>query len=120
MMEVRYSFDSKLASGSQVVQDTAVCVFDQQLVQNFTQPNPTEERDDFKEKCFESQKTCARVSTMLQEMERKTPHARVQVLQKYLLKGLFNDKIWQYSNFHENAAYAYGFDHPKTIHNAFM
>lgn len=57
---------------------------------------------------------------MLQEMASKSPHARVQVLQKYLLKGLFNDKIWQYSNFHENAAYAYGFDHPKTIHNAFM
>lgn len=102
------------------VQDTAVCVFDPVLVQQFIPSMTTEEPPQFKALNFESLETAPRVSTILSEMVSQASHEREHTLQTHLLKGIINNKIWQYSGFHENAAYSHGYDHVNTIHLAFM
>lgn len=101
-------------------QDTAVCVFDPVLVENFTPPPVTREPPDFKQVNFESLSSSPTIQVLSELMTYKPPLSRQLLLQKYLLKGFVNNRIWQYSNFHENAAYAHGFDSDETIHNAFM
>ena len=59
---------------------------------------------------------------MTEQMSRlaNDPDARRKKLQEALLSDISLPPIGAYSIFHENAAYVHGYDHPKTVRNAFM
>lgn len=97
-----------------------MCVFDPELVQQFTPPPNTKEEALFKQVNFESLEAAPKVCNLLDKVESQPPFRRIQTLQESLFKGIINNRIWQYSNYHENSVYAYGFDTNVTIRLAFM
>ncbi|TBU58167.1 RNA dependent RNA polymerase-domain-containing protein [Dichomitus squalens] len=111
------SFASYLAGG-----DVAVVIYDDRLVKDFTTPPVTQEPPDFIKNNFEDMGTIKQVSDLAKDLTQldNDPDARRRMLQESLLSGLSITPIGMYSEFHEGTAYAYGYDAPETIRNAFM
>ncbi|KAI0088874.1 RNA dependent RNA polymerase-domain-containing protein [Irpex rosettiformis] len=106
------SLPSMLAGG-----DTAVCIWDNDLVSSFAQPEMVREPDGLLDN-FMSLREVATVGAVLEEMG-KNPNPEL-VLRNHLLTGLSDSRTGLYSMFHENTIWQYGYNHPNTIRNAFM
>ena len=78
--------------------------------------------DNFLQENFEDQGEIQQVSDMAKELDELShdPDARRQKLQEALLCGLSNAPVAQYSSFHENAVYMFGYDSPQAVRCAFM
>ncbi|KAI0082129.1 hypothetical protein K474DRAFT_1655468 [Panus rudis PR-1116 ss-1] len=114
------SFASLLAGGD-MDGDFAVCIFNQDIVRNFNPPaSDLPIPQDFLASNFESQDTIPKIATINMELSAMAEAEAQLLLQQHLLSGSFNDKIWRYSNFHENAVYAYGYGDARSIRNAMM
>ncbi|KAH9923183.1 RNA dependent RNA polymerase-domain-containing protein [Epithele typhae] len=97
------SFASILAGG-----DVCVCIYDSELVE----PSPP----DFMQKNFEDQNAIQQVSALAAELDGiQDRDARRQKLQEVLLMGLSVPPVGQYSVYHENSAFANGYDDPETL-----
>lgn len=97
--------------------DTAVCIWDRELVDSFQQPAMVREPDDLMEN-FEPLGSVPTVGRVLEDMHRSDDADLM--LRGHLLTGFSDSKTGLYSMFHENTIWKYGYDHSNTIRNAFM
>ncbi|KAL7284967.1 hypothetical protein ACG7TL_000056 [Trametes sanguinea] len=111
------SMASKLAGG-----DVCVCIYDPRIVASFNNPPLTTPEKDFLRNNFEDQGKIEQVAAIASDMSRmdQDADARRKRLQAALLSDVAQPPIGAYSLFHENAAYAFGYDAPETVRNAFM
>lgn len=71
------------------------------------------------EECFEPENTIESVSAVFDEVQ-ASPRRAEDILHRRLLSGLTESKVGIYSNYHEIAIYALGYDHPETLRLAYM
>ncbi|OSD01194.1 hypothetical protein PYCCODRAFT_1392370 [Trametes coccinea BRFM310] len=115
------SMASKLAGGD-YDGDVCVCIYDPRIVASFNNPPLTTPEKDFLRNNFEDQGKIEQVAAIASDMSRmdQDADARRKRLQAALLSDVAQPPIGAYSLFHENAAYAFGYDAPETVRNAFM
>ncbi|CDO77267.1 hypothetical protein BN946_scf184753.g17 [Trametes cinnabarina] len=115
------SMASKLAGGD-YDGDVCVCIYDPRIVSSFKNPPLTAPGRDFLEKNFEDQGKIEQVAAVASDMATMSQddNARRRRLQGALLSDVSHAPIGAYSLFHENAAYAFGYDAEEAIRNAFM
>ncbi|KAI9067175.1 hypothetical protein FKP32DRAFT_1609566 [Trametes sanguinea] len=111
------SMASKLAGG-----DVCVCIYDPRIVASFSNPPLTTPDKDFLRNNFEDQGKIEQVAALASDLSKmiQDVDARRKRLQAVLLSDVAQPPIGAYSLFHENAAYAFGYDAQETIRNAFM
>ncbi|OCH92984.1 hypothetical protein OBBRIDRAFT_863326 [Obba rivulosa] len=114
------SLASLLAGGGKRIFHVCVCIWDQELVSRFQHPPTREPSGDFLADNFESQESIDKVHSLDSRIRGLGPRDAQVELQKTLLAGLNDLGVGQYSKFHENAVYAFGYDHPTTRRLAFM
>ncbi|KAI0684509.1 RNA dependent RNA polymerase-domain-containing protein [Cytidiella melzeri] len=112
------SLPSMLAGGD-VDGDTAVCIWDPEIVNAFKQPDMVREPHHLMSN-FEPLSAVPTVATVLHRMDRADSKAQDTILREHLLTGLTENRTGIYSKFHGNAIYQFGYNHPATIRNAFM
>lgn len=101
-------------------EDTAVCIFDKEMVDRFVEPPITQEPSDLMQ-YFEPIDTILSVGQANEELKSsKLLGDAARLLQKYLLTGLCENRVGLYSMMHENCIYEFGYDHPDTIRVAHM
>ncbi|KAK7695210.1 hypothetical protein QCA50_002400 [Cerrena zonata] len=99
--------------------DTAVCIFNQEIVKAFVPPSFNAVPNDFIESNFESQSQTLQVSQFAEEIRRANGR-ELEIIQDKLLAGFINNRIGIYSGFHDNAVWAYGLGSEKTVRLAHM
>lgn len=102
--------------------DVCVCIYDPRIVDNFQNSAISHMPENFLQDNFEDQGDIQQVSDLAQELDELSynPDARRQKLQEALLSGLSNAPIGQYSSFHENAVYMFGYSSHEAVRCAFM
>ncbi|EMD32601.1 hypothetical protein CERSUDRAFT_126709 [Gelatoporia subvermispora B] len=113
---------ASLLAGGDVDGDVCVCIWDPEIVSQFQLPPgpPREPDESFLEEYFEPQGSVEQVSDLSKRLKELGAQDAQLELQKALLAGLNDLGVGQYSIFHENAIYAYGYDDPVTRRLAFM
>ncbi|CAL1694877.1 unnamed protein product [Somion occarium] len=105
------SLASLLAGG-----DTAVCIYNQQLVQSFQPPSVNNILPpDLQRENFLPQDGTLQVSGLSREIQHLSADEAQSYLQDQLLSGYINSKVGMYSKFHDNAAYAFGYGADCTV-----
>lgn len=95
--------------------DTGVCVFDQEIVSAFNEPEHTSEPAGFTDSYFLSAGTILNVSQIIDDIKASFPGRAELELQKHLLQGLCDSPVGLYSIYHEKCIYKLGYDHADTI-----
>ncbi|KAI0789485.1 RNA dependent RNA polymerase-domain-containing protein [Abortiporus biennis] len=100
--------------------DTGICIFDEVLVQSFTNSQLCTPPANFEEVNFESKDRIPTVKVFYQQTSSFTPHDIQVNLQQYLLAPVKQMQIGLYSKFHDVVTYAWGYDNPESIRTAFI
>ena len=95
--------------------DTATVIVEPELVNAFENHALVDPPNKLLEANFERE--IEKVSEFLVNCSSKS---REREVFKRLLLGLSDTKVGQYSNFHENAVYHLGYNHPETVRLAYM
>ncbi|KAH9948208.1 RNA dependent RNA polymerase-domain-containing protein [Amylocystis lapponica] len=110
---------ASLLAGGDYDGDVCVCIYEAAIVDAFTNarlclPEPA----DFDKVNFEG--SVERVEELYTRMNSMSPAHAQSELQRTLVSGLSDAGVGLYSKFHENTAYAFGYDDPRTLRHAFM
>ncbi|KZT02230.1 uncharacterized protein LAESUDRAFT_662372 [Laetiporus sulphureus 93-53] len=111
---------ANLLAGGVSSADVCVCIYDANLVKNFHTPAINDPPADFMEKNFESEGSIEQVHDLHERLQAVAASISQRELQEVLISGLSDAPVGLYSIFHENAAYAYGYDSPQTLRAAYM
>ncbi|KAL4250315.1 RNA-dependent RNA polymerase [Abortiporus biennis] len=111
---------ASLLAGGDYDGDTGVCIFDEVLVQNFTNSQLCIPPANFEKVNFEPKDNIPTVKVFHQHTSLFTPHDVQVNLQQYLLAPIKQMQIGLYSKFHDVVTYAWGYDNPESIRTAFM
>ncbi|KAJ3558083.1 hypothetical protein NM688_g1122 [Phlebia brevispora] len=107
---------ASLLAGGDVDGDTAVCIFDEEIVTAFHGPALTPEPPNLIEECFQPADTILTVQDVIDAVESSPSTVLVaRTLQRHLLQGLGESRVGLYSMFHENSIYELGYDNPISI-----
>ncbi|PCH34325.1 hypothetical protein WOLCODRAFT_135643 [Wolfiporia cocos MD-104 SS10] len=110
---------ANILAGGDVDGDVCVCIYDQNIVNHFTNSAVNDPPPDFEHKNFDAED-----GVKLLDLDKCTYGSSsrddFKVVQKVLLSGLSDTPVGLYSTFHENSAYVHGYDDVRTLYNAFM
>lgn len=93
-------------------------IWNETLVAPFNECPVIREPPHFLEENFETNPE--KVSDFYRRVKALGPKQRANEFITLALRGLSDSKIGLYSNMHDNAVFAFGCDHPKTIRLAYM
>ncbi|KAJ7074147.1 RNA dependent RNA polymerase-domain-containing protein [Mycena amicta] len=98
--------------------DTVILTWLDEFVDHFQNKPFTPAPDGFIDEYFE--RDVKTVKTLMDELASKSQEEAQQALQEHLVMGLVDSKVGMYSNFHDEAIYEFGYDHPNSILMAYM
>jgi len=109
---------ANLLAGGDVDGDVCTCIYDQDMVKQFTASLTNDPSTSFREDNFEAD--IELVSQFEQKLRCLPVTERQAEMQSLLLSGLSDPPFGIYSMIHEYAAYYSGYDDPETLRVAFM
>ena len=97
--------------------DTVTIIADTTIVEGFRSPSTVNEPSDLRGN-FESE--VEEVIAFMEMVDNIAALQKERELCTKLLLGLSDSKVGLYSQFHDNAIYKLGYDHPETVRLAYM